>query len=114
LDRHKIEEYYKTKTYLEFSNEFNAIKDVQRLELKTSIGNFNEDNFSRFLADLDNGFDWDTYIEEEVFTVFGGWMPLMTLHGPLHDCTEDYYSIFYSSTIGDEIEYRAMSWRWNY
>ena len=114
LSKKKIEEYYERNSSQEFTNEINALKNVQKFRLQTSFGNFNEENLVEFLEEFDDDFDYDEYEDEEVILGSGEWIPLMTLCGPLDDVIEDFYSIFYSRTMDGKFRYKAMAHRWCY
>jgi hypothetical protein len=114
LSKKKIEEYYERNSPQEFTNEINALSNVQEFRLQTSFGNFNEENLVEFLEEFDDDFDHDEYEDEEVILGSGEWIPLMTLCGPLDDVIEDFYSIFYSRTMDGEFRYKAMAHRWCY
>ena len=114
LSKQKIEEYYESNSFQEFTNEINALSDVQEFGLQTSFGNFNKENLVEFLEEFDDDFDHDEYEDEEIISGSGEWIPLMTLCGPLDDVIEDFYSIFYSRTMDGEFRYKAMAHRWCY
>ena len=114
LNQQPIKDYYETSSFQDFSNEINALHDIQKLELGTSFGNFDDENLARFLEEFDDDFDYIQYLGEEFFETSGEWLPLMTLHGPLYDEIDDFYSIFYSQTKDGAFQYKAMAHRWCY